>query len=769
MKKLLAVGYALLITISLSAQKKTIPIERAFQELDRRGEVYFSFQLKDHSLLSQLTHVISLDNIKENTIYAYANRKELSEFLTYQIDFTVLTAPSELEEVQMTDRPEQVLDWNYYPTYPAYETLMAEFVSNHPDICKLLTIGTLASGRKLLAVKITDNPGIQENEPEFLYSSSIHGDETTGYILMLHLIDYLLTGYGTDARITEMVNNTEIVICPLANPDGTYKGGNNTVNGATRGNANDVDINRNFPDPKGGPHPDGNVWQPETNAFMSFAGFHHFTMGANFHGGTEVINYPWDTWSKLAADDAWWIFVSREYADTVHLHAPANYMNEYQNGITNGNAWYEIEGGRQDYMNYFRNCREVTMEISDIKLLPTSQLINHWDYNYRSLLNYIQESGYGLQGLVTDSMSGEPLNAKVFITGFDKDSSHVFTDPAVGDYHRLLKGGFYNVTFSSAGYYPKTFSVQVTDKQPKICNVQLYNGRLKTNFKADTTIIAVDQSVHFTDQSAGSPQTWSWTFEGGNPSSSTETNPIVNYDQPGFYTVKLVVTRPGSVDSLERNQYIEVKPWYLMGEKSYTVCHGQFFDSGGPNSQYTDNENYTITFSPPEPAKKLKATFNNLAIEEGGTNCENDRLLVYDGISTNDNLIATLCGSSIPEPLFAQNVNGALTFRFISNSSNIAAGWNITLACDSNVGIVERFENQVRIFPNPAVNGIIIIETESAMQKLIVRDITGKIVSSFSPFAETYMLTCNWPTGIYLVQIGMKGQWINRKIQVINP
>jgi murein tripeptide amidase MpaA len=88
---------------------------------------------------------------------------------------------------------------------------------------------------------------------------------------MMHLIDYLLEGYGTDPRITEMIDNTEIFINPLANPDGTYHGGNNSVYGAQRYNANNIDLNRNYPDPADGPHPDGNAWQQETVAFMAYA------------------------------------------------------------------------------------------------------------------------------------------------------------------------------------------------------------------------------------------------------------------------------------------------------------------------------------------------------------------------------------------------------------------------------------------------------------------------------------------------------------------
>jgi hypothetical protein len=465
---------SILFTLNtIIAQQITLQMDRAKSELNRRGEVYFCFKLTDFSKLSALSREISVSNIKGDTVFAYANQKEFSDFNRSGINYVVLTAPSELQAVQMTDNPKQVLTWNYYPTYPAYESLMQQFASDHPEICKMITITTLASGRKILALQISDNVNTEESEPEFLFSSTIHGNETTGYILMLHLADYLLTNYGTDQRITNMVNNFNIVICPLANPDGTYKGGNNTVDGATRYNANNVDLNRNYPDPQDGPHPDGNEWQPETVAFMDFAGQNTFTMGANFHSGAEVVNYPWDTWSKLSADNAWWTYVCHEYADTVHLNSPVGYMTLYPSGITNGFAWYRITGGRQDYMNYYQHCRESTIELSDAYILPASELIPYWNYNYRSFLNYIEQSGYGLRGLVTDSMSGDPLYAKIYISDFDKDSSFVYTDPQVGDYHRLLKGGSYDVTFSASGYLPKTIPIEITDKQTTMLDVQL--------------------------------------------------------------------------------------------------------------------------------------------------------------------------------------------------------------------------------------------------------------------------------------------------------
>lgn len=288
----------------------------------------------------------------------------------------------------------------------------------------------------------------------------------------MHLIDYLLSNYGINAEVTDLVNNMEIYINPLANPDGTYAGGNSSVSGATRGNANGVDLNRNYPDPEDGQHPDGNAWQQETVFFMDYASQRDFVMAANFHGGVEVVNYPWDTWATLHADDNWWQYVSREYADTVHIHAPNGYMNYMNNGVTNGFAWYEVAGGRQDYMNYIHHCREITIEISDTKLLPASQLEAHWEYNWRSLILYMKEARYGVHGMITDQVTGLPLVAKVMITGHDIDNSEVYSN-STGDYHRPVKGGTYTISVSADCYQTQNISVTVADHSTVTQNIQM--------------------------------------------------------------------------------------------------------------------------------------------------------------------------------------------------------------------------------------------------------------------------------------------------------
>ncbi len=110
------------------------------------------------------------------------------------------------------------------------------------------------------------------------------------------------------------MDNLEIWINPLANPDGTY-GLGNTISSPTRYNANGYDLNRNFPDPI----TPNTVKQKETLDMIRFMRKHKFVLSANFHSGSEVVNYPWDRWlSILHADDRGSI-VSADLMPTLHM------------------------------------------------------------------------------------------------------------------------------------------------------------------------------------------------------------------------------------------------------------------------------------------------------------------------------------------------------------------------------------------------------------------------------------------------------------------
>lgn len=449
----------LLFTSYLSAQQ----FEQKY--LQNNSEVYFSFTISDNKDLIKLSKVISIDDVKGENVFAYANEKEFKEFISYGYQYQILVHPGKMISPKMSSQIQSISEWNVYPTYDSYLSLMTKFASDYPEICKLVEAGNSVLGRKILFVKISDYVNQREPEPQFMFTSTIHGDETTGYVLMLRLIDSLLTSYGSDARITNLIDNVEIWINPLANPDGTYHSGDNTVYGATRYNANGYDLNRNFPDPIDGVNANQQV---ETTVFRNLQETNNFSLIANFHGGTEVVNYPWDRWrttgsnAKIHPDQTWYQFISHLYADTCQLYSPTDYMNTFDDGTTNGGDWYVISGGRQDYTNYYVWGREVTIEISDTKLVPPEDLPNYWEYNKRSFLNYMESVLYGVKGIITDN-SLNSLKAKVTIEGHDMDNSEVFSDSITGFYLRMLEPGAYSFIFQSDGFRDTTINNVILD------------------------------------------------------------------------------------------------------------------------------------------------------------------------------------------------------------------------------------------------------------------------------------------------------------------
>jgi hypothetical protein len=463
-----------------------------------RPEVYFKFYKPVNISISSISRIISIDRRRGDTIYAYANPSEFRRFQQFNITSQIHTAPSLLTKAAMSDNAKGMQTWDTYPTYSAYVSMMQTFATAYPALCHLDTIGTSQNGHLLLFLEISNHPRAIEAKPEFMYSSTMHGDEVTGYVLMLRLIDYLLSNYGTDSLVTRLVNNLHIWINPLANPDGTYAGGDNTVIGATRYLSSGWDPNRNYPDPQYGPHPDGDVkWEKETIAMMNFVQKHQFVMSANFHGGDEVVNYPWDTWVKRHPDDTWMQFISKEYADSVQYYGPASYFQSVElNGYTDGYDWYTINGGRQDYMTYYLHGRETTIELSIAKTPTASYLPTYWTANYRSFLHYMEESTFGLHGIISDSSSGKPVRAAITIPGHDADHSEVYSDSITGYYTRLIAAGNYNFLISATGYYSKLVTgVSISNRHTTLKNIKLIPNKLppvlKDSFgqKMDTLLI----------------------------------------------------------------------------------------------------------------------------------------------------------------------------------------------------------------------------------------------------------------------------------------
>lgn len=265
-----------------------------------------------------------------------------------------------------------------YPTHAQITAKLQAAVAKNPSIMKLISIGKSVKGKELWFVKISDNVNVDEVEPEFKYISSMHGDEITGRELTVSLIEEIAAKYGSDAELTELVNNTEIYIMPSMNPDGSER--------KQRGNANGTDLNRNFPDLKDTNSSAGR--EIENQLVMKFQADRKFSLSANFHGGTIVANYPWDSTYDRHPLDAFVKELSLAYAD---LNPEMRSSREFEGGITNGADWYVVKGGMQDWSCFFYNDLQITLEVSHTKYPSYSDIPGFYKSNRDSMVNFMKQ------------------------------------------------------------------------------------------------------------------------------------------------------------------------------------------------------------------------------------------------------------------------------------------------------------------------------------------------------------------------------------------
>jgi hypothetical protein len=442
--------------------------------LNQRGEAKILVKASENKL-EELSLFTSIDCKIENEYLVYVNEKQFSNFLSLGLNYRLYQEEKQEKQINVATTIEQMQSWDRYPSYQVYVDLIQKLAQDFPNICRLDTIGYSVENRLILSLKIYDNA--TENAPKFFYSSTIHGDELTGAVVLLRLADYLLKNHQTNNEIQNLISNTQIYICPIANPDGVYAGGNNNVSYATRYNANYVDLNRNFPNPKYGQHPDGEQHQKETLAFMQYSLQEDFDISINIHGGAEVCNYPWDTWrenQKQHPDTEWFISLCQEFISIVRNAGGNNYFSDVTySGITNGGDWYRIYGSRQDWQNWYTKARELTLEVSTTKT-PSSNLLPHyWNKLKDGLISFIINSQIGVEGVIKDITNGEKIeNATIEILEIDYDSLFTHSNNQ-GYYFRALLPGNYQMKVSAQGYNDTIITLNIEDNSTLLQDIYL--------------------------------------------------------------------------------------------------------------------------------------------------------------------------------------------------------------------------------------------------------------------------------------------------------
>jgi len=99
--------------------------------------------------------------------------------------------------------------------------LLQNLAQNHSDTLSLTSLGNTYENRDLWMVKISDNVQQDEDEPEVLFMGAHHGNEKPSYEVLIYFIETVINEYeNNNASICEIVNNTEIYVIPMVNPDG---------------------------------------------------------------------------------------------------------------------------------------------------------------------------------------------------------------------------------------------------------------------------------------------------------------------------------------------------------------------------------------------------------------------------------------------------------------------------------------------------------------------------------------------------------------------
>jgi len=421
----------------------------------RIGEKQIKISADNPEILNQLYNLkLNMDfyGPAYNYIIAYVIPEELKQIENLGISYIVEIDDLNNHNQNFWFMPDQ------YHTYQQIIDLADSLAGAFPSICKKFVFGFSIQNRQCAALKISDNVDVDEPEPEVMFDGGIHGDEIGGPENIIRFARDLCLQYGINPTVTNLINTREIWLYLMVNPDGRYN--------MSRYNASGVDLNRDWCymwDAWGGSS--GPCSQIESKHLRSCMYNNQFVVHTTYHSGTEFVSYPWSYRPDSPLD----VSHINQLASLYSSLSGYSYL-PYGSGY---NGMYAINGSTKDANYGVMGSISWSIEISNSKQPPTSQIMQYYNWNYPSMIALIEYSGYGLEGIITDATTGTPVTAAVFVNNYYP----TYTDLTAGDYHKYVLPGTYSITVVANGYQSQTINnVVVAANSSTVTNFQLQSG-----------------------------------------------------------------------------------------------------------------------------------------------------------------------------------------------------------------------------------------------------------------------------------------------------
>ncbi len=445
--------------------------------------------------------------------------------------------------------------------FRSYETIrgrLDELAAGRPDLARVVLIGESVEGRPIPGLVVSRNPATEEDEPEVRVVAALHGNECLAAEMALRLAELLVEDYDTDPGIRAIVDRTELWIFPLANPDGY------AAIPATRQNARRVDLNRNF----------GLMWvgsasaqsgddpfsEPETQAFRENGLARRFVLGLSYHTVAAYVNAVWNYTPVLPRDSAEIEAIGLDYAGS----------STYE--FVFGWTWYAIYGDITDWAYGTSGTLDYTIECRS-----DADVEGEWAFHEQAMRAFLAWANRGARGLVTDRLTGKPLSARVTVQGTGEP---VFTDPEVGDFHKVLLPGTYAVRVEANGYIPQVLTgVRVGEGDAIRIDVALDRDPGKASYAFQVMLTTIPQAIPSADyantsvpsDALGPPdgEGYSLSPQGQIMLDLGATSPVYDREGPDLE----VRSSTGSADPCDAYLYVEGDGWKkaASGSGDFTV------------------------------------------------------------------------------------------------------------------------------------------------------------------------------------------------------